>query len=148
MAEVERSRAVHAALDEVWALLADFGAIAQWVENVDHSCLLTEQTEGLGVVRRIQTGRTVVLERVTAWERESTLEYSIEGLPPVVQSLRNRWSLAADGATTRVAITSTVDVGPRPPQQVVARLIGRRFAGVSEQMLSGLAAHLAKGARA
>ena len=73
------------------------------------------------------------------------LGYRIEGLPPVLRTVRNDWSLTAAGAGTDVAVTTTVDAGPRPPQQLVARLVARRMARASDSMLAGLAAHLTTG---
>jgi hypothetical protein len=42
-----------------------------------------------------------------------------------------------------VTLATHVDCGPRPPQQLVARLVARRLAKASDAMLDGLAAHLA-----
>lgn len=127
---------------DIWAALADFGAISRWAPNVDHSCLTTVQAEGPGTVRRIQTGRNVLLERVTEWEPGRLLTYAIEGLPPVVGSVTNSWRLDGDGPFTTVSLTTTIDTGPRPPQKVVARVVGRMLAKASDQTLPGLDDHL------
>lgn len=140
MTEVERTRRVAASPDAVWTVLADFGGIARWATNVDHSCLLRADDPGPGLVRRVQTGRTTLLETVEAWDAGTRLAYRIEGLPPVVRSVRNEWRLdPSDGGTT-VTLRTTVDAGPRPPQQLIARLVARRLAKESESMLAGLAA--------
>jgi hypothetical protein len=108
----------------VWAVLADFDAISRWAPNVEHSCLTTSIAEGVVATRRIQTGRSTVLETVTAWEPERHLAYSITGLPPVIRSVTNTWRLAdldaTSGGASEVTLTSTIDAEPRPPQQVVA----------------------------
>jgi uncharacterized protein YndB with AHSA1/START domain len=135
-----RSRTIQASPQAVWDVLADFGWISRWAGNVDHSCLLTGGGPGVGMTRRIQTGRTTVVERIVTWLPPTTLAYELEGLPPVVRSARNRWDLTADGTATRVTLTSTVDAGPRPPQQLVARVVGRVLARQSDVMLTGLAA--------
>lgn len=142
MTEISRTRNLEAGVDEVWAALADFGAIARWAPNVDHSCLLSERVEGIGAVRRIQAGRSTLLERVTEWEQGAILAYTIEGLPPVVRSVVNRWAVEPDGGGTRVVLTSRVESGSRPPQRLVARAIGRRLGAASDQMLDGLERHL------
>ncbi len=142
MTEVVRSRRIEAGVDEVWAVLADFGAIARWAGSVDHSCLMSDLTEGTGAARRIQTGRTTLVERVVEWAAPSALAYEIEGLPPVVRSVVNRWTIEPDGSgrpATTVSLTSMIDTGPRPPQQVVARAIGRRLGSASDDLLAGLA---------
>ena len=140
MIEVVRSTDVAASPDDVWAVLSDFGAIGAWADNVDHSCLLSEQTGGVGTARRIQTGRTTLVERVVAWEPPSTLSYVLEGLPPVVQSAVNTWHVYGAEDGSRVSLTSRVDAGPRPPQKVVAKVVGRKLAQASDVMLAGLAA--------
>lgn len=138
MIEVIRSIDVDATPAEVWAALADFGGISAWADNVDHSCLMSDQTEGPGTVRRIQSGRTTLIERVTVWDPPSTLAYAFEGLPPVVQAATNTWHVYAVDSGARVSLTSRVDAGPRPPQQLVARAVGRKLAQASDQMFAGL----------
>jgi len=141
-AVVERSRPVPVGPDEVWAVLADLAGIVAWAPDVDHARLLTEQTEGVGAARRIQTGRLTLVETVTEWDPGAVLAYTIEGLPPVVGGAANRWTLAATGAGTHLTLTTTVDPGHKPPGRVVAPLLARRLAKASDGMLAGLAAHL------
>ncbi len=83
-----------------------------------------------------------MLETVTDWEPERRLAYSITGLPPVLRSMTNTWQLADHGASTELTLTSSIDTGPRPPQKVVARIIGRILAKASRQMLDGLDHHV------
>lgn len=138
MTTVERKGVIGAPPDRVWDVLAHFGAIASWAPNVDHSCLLTDRADGVGAVRRIQTGRLTVRETVEIWEPSVSLSYRIIGLPPVVRSVTNTWHLDGDGDTTTVTLTSDVDCGPRPQQQMIARVVGRRLAAASTQMIAGL----------
>jgi carbon monoxide dehydrogenase subunit G len=145
MTTVERTGLIAAPLDAVWEVLADFAAISSWAPNVDHSCLMSEQTEDVGTARRIQTGRTTLVETVTTWEPGATLAYSISGLPPVVRSVTNTWRIGASGNSTLVVLTTEIDTGPKPPQQVIAKLVGRRLAAASEQMIAGLTEHLERG---
>ncbi len=147
MSGITRHRIVEAPVDEVWAVLADFEAISDWADFVDHSSLMTEQTEGVGMRRRIQTDRTTVVETVTAWEPGVTFSYSITGLPPVIRSVTNTWRIGTSGGSTMVWITTEVDAGRRPPQLAIAKGVARRLAKASDAMLTGLAAHLtSKGA--
>ncbi len=144
---------VPASAAEVWAVLADFGEIVRWAPIVDHSCLLSAQREGAGTVRRIQSGRRTLVERVVEWVDGERLSYVVEGLPPPVRSLRNTWQLddrggsAGSGDSTQVTLTSSLDVGPRPPQKLAAKVLGRPLSKVSLQMLQGLDDHLRKAAR-
>jgi carbon monoxide dehydrogenase subunit G len=133
---------VDATPEEVWAVLADFGGIARWVPTIDHSCVISEISEGVGAVRRIQVGRTALLERVLEWEPGVALAYAIEGLPPVLRSVENRWTIVPVGDRTRVALDTRVTAGPRPPHRLAARVATRRFGAVADQLLEGLAAEV------
>lgn len=148
MTTVERTRTIDAPRDEVWATLADYNAISTWAPTVDHSCPLGDRTEGVGAVRRIQAGRVTLVETVERWQAPTLLAYRIDGLPPVVRSVVSTWTLEATGPTTQVTLTIDVDAGPRPPQKLVARFIGRRLASANEKLLEGLATHLHAGAAA
>lgn len=142
MTTITRTTLIDASPDEVWAVLTDFGAISGWADFVDHSSLMTEQTEGVGMQRRIQMDRTIVVETVTAWKPGVAFSYSITGLPPIIRSVANTWRIGASGGSTMVSITTEVDTGPRPPQRAIAKGVARRLAKSSDAMLAGLAAHL------
>ena len=118
MSETVVASGIACAPEAVWAVLADFGGISRWAPNVDHSCLTTEQPEGVGTVRRVQVGRNALLERVVEWEPGRRLAYEIEGLPAVVRSVTNTWELEGSGGATTVTLTSQIDTGPRPPHQL------------------------------
>lgn len=127
----------------VWAVLAGFDRIADWAPNVDHSCSLSSQSDGVGAIRRVQVGRMALVETVTAWEPGAQLAYRVDGLPARLGTISNAWHLAPSaGGGSTVIVTSTVDTGPRPPQQAIGRLIARKLASSSEVMLDGLADHL------
>ncbi len=142
MIDVPRTRVVSATPGEVWAVLADFAAISGWAPNVSHSSLTTEGEVGVGTTRRVQAGRTTLLETIAVWEPEQALAYDIAGLPKVIRSVRNRWDLTPRGDATEVTLTSSIDTGPRPPQRLVAKLVGKRLAKESDSMLGGIAARL------
>lgn len=149
MIAIDRSRTIQAHLTRVWDVLADFDDLARWAPNADHTCWLDEARadgEMVGRARRVQAGRVVLVERITVWEPPARLAYDLGGLPAVVREAVNEWRLRADPAdpdVTLVTLVTHVDCGSRPPQRVLARLIGRRLAGASDVMLDGLAAHLA-----
>jgi uncharacterized protein YndB with AHSA1/START domain len=145
---VERSRTISAHLTRVWDVLADFDRLATWAPNADHTCWLDEPRddgEMVGRARRVQAGRVVLVETITVWEPPARLAYDLGGLPAVVKSAVNEWRLRAepsDGDRTIVTLATHVDCGPRPPQQLVARVVAGRLAKASDAMLDGLAAHL------
>ncbi len=146
MTTVERTGLIAAPLDAVWEVLADFAAISSWAPNVDHSCLMSEQTEDVGTVRRIQTGRTTLVETVDhlgAGRRRSHTRSP--GCHRSIRSVTNTWRIGASATPRLVVLTTEIDAGPRPPQQVIAKLVGRRLAAASEQMLAGLTEHLERG---
>jgi carbon monoxide dehydrogenase subunit G len=147
MTTVERTGLIGAPIDAVWDVLSDFAAISAWAPNVDHSCLMTEQTDGIGTVRRIQTNRTTIVETTESWEPGVGMSYRITGLPPVIKSATNTWRLGASGDSTMVLLTTDIDTGPKPPQQVIAKAVGRRLAAASEQMIAGLTAFVETNAR-
>lgn len=148
MIVVERSRTIPAPIEQVWAVLADFDRLAVWAPNADHTCWMDEASaddEMVGRARRVQAGRVVLIETITAWEPPDRLAYDLGGLPRVVRNAVNEWRLRADpSGHTAVTLATHVDCGPRPPQQLVARLVARRLAKASDQMLDGLAAHIAE----
>ena len=142
MADVVESIEIARPRDDVWAVLADFGAISVWAPNVDHSCLTTGAGEGVDATRRVQVGRNALLERIVRWEPGEQLAYVLEGLPPVVRSATNTWTLTGSGDSTTATLASSIDTGPRPPQKAVGRVVGRTLGKASRQMLGGLKAHL------
>jgi carbon monoxide dehydrogenase subunit G len=136
---LRRSAVVAAPAEAAWRVLADFGALSAWVPLVQHSSLLTDQTDGIGAVRRVQIARQTLVERVTVWDEPTTLAYTIEGLPPIVGVATNRWSLRPAGEVTEVSVTTEVPTGRNPVKRAVAGKVFERMALVSDAMLAGLA---------
>jgi hypothetical protein len=145
---VERTRTIGSPAVAVWDVLADFDRLADWADNADHTAWLDDPAPDgrmVGRARRVQAGRVVLVETITAWEPMTRLAYDLGGLPPIVQSATNEWRLVADPSnadSTVVTLATHVDCGPRPPQQLIARLVGKRLAKASDVMLAGLAQRL------
>ncbi len=137
-----RSTTVAAPPTDVWAALAAFDRISTWAADVEHSSFLTVQTEGVGTARRVQVGRTVLVERVTEWDPPQAVAYDLEGLPPVVAGATNRWTLRPRGDGTIVTLTGTVEPGATPVGRLAARLIARRLGSAADGRLAGLRAHV------
>ncbi len=146
MADIRRTRTIAAASHQIWDILADFGSISSWADNVDHSCILTHgpDSEPVGTTRRIQAGRDTLVERITESDPPHALAYDVDGLPKRLRRVANRWTLrpAADG--TVVTLTSTVEIGPRAIHKLAERLLCRVLARQSAVMLAGLANRLEK----
>ncbi|MFZ3307381.1 MAG: SRPBCC family protein [Mycobacterium sp.] len=145
MADIDRSRSIAADPNAVWDVLADFGSISSWADNIDHSCILNHGGEPIGTTRRVQIGRNALVEQITEFEPTRALGYDVEGLPKRLRRFNNRWSLRpTDNGTTIVTITSTVEIGSGPLQKLAERAACRVQARQSDLMLAGLANRLEK----
>jgi hypothetical protein len=130
---------VTAPVEVVWELLADFAGISGWASNVSQSSLLTPTPPGLDAVRRVQVGRAALRETVVRWEPGRVLAYDIAGLPAVVTSARNTWTLGHGGSGTAVTLTGDVETRGGP---LVARLVARQVGKAGDELVRSLAAHL------
>jgi uncharacterized protein YndB with AHSA1/START domain len=145
VADIERSRIIAARVQEVWDVLADFGAISAWADNVDHSCILTSGADGapIGTTRRVQVKRDTLVERIIEFDPPHALAYEIEGLPRLLRRTINRWTLAASsGDSAVVSLTTTIEIGRRAPQRLAERVACQVVARQSDSMLAGLANRL------
>ena len=147
VADISRSRTLAAPAQAIWDVLADFGSLSSWADNVDHSCISNNGPDGgpLGTTRRVQVGRNALLERITEFDPPSTLAYDISGLPPRLRKVTNRWTLrpVPDGHdATVVTLTSTVKIGAGPLARLAEQVVGRAMAKQSDAMLAGLAHRL------
>jgi hypothetical protein len=140
VADIARSRTVAAAPQEVWAVLADFGSISSWADNIDHSCILNHTSDPVGTTRRVQIGRNTLVERITEFDPTWALAYEVKGLPKRLRRFTNRWTLrAAQGGTTLITLTSTVEIGSGPMHRLAERAVCRVQARQSDAILTGLA---------
>jgi len=140
VAEIARSRTVAAEPKEVWDVLADFGSISSWADNVDHSCILNHGSEPVGTTRRVQIGRNTLVERITEFDPTWALAYDVEGLPKRLHRFHNRWTLRrVQNGNTVVTLTSTVEIGSGPMQKLAERAICRVLVRQSGVLLTGLA---------
>lgn len=140
MAEIARSRTVAAEPKDVWDVLADFGSISTWADNVDHSCILNHRIKHVGTTRRVQIGRNTLVERITEFDPTWTLAYDVKGLPKRLHRFYNRWTLRRiQSGHTVVTLTSTVEIGSGPLQQLIERAVCRALVRQSDVMLDGLA---------
>lgn len=146
VAQISRSRTIAASAQQVWDVLADFGAISSWAGNIDHSCLLEHGRDGVavGTSRRVQVGRDALVERITEFDGPVALAYTIEGLPRPLDRVANRWTLTPDSpaASTTVSLTTTVQIGANPLASLAQRALCRFISKQSDAMLAGLAARV------
>ena len=143
VADIDRNRRIAADPQAVWDVLADFGSISSWADNVDHSCILTQGSEPIGTTRRVQIGRNALVETITEFDTTRTLAYDVDGLPKRVHRFNNRWSLRPVGyGRTVVTLTSTVEIGSGPMHKLAERAVCRVQVRQSDIMLAGLADRL------
>jgi Polyketide cyclase / dehydrase and lipid transport len=145
VADIHRARTIAARAQEVWDVLADFGSLSSWADNADHSCILFSGPGGgaVGTARRVQIKRDTLVERIIEFDPPHALAYDIEGLPGWVRKVTNRWTVAARaGDSAAVTLTSTVEIGPHPPQRLAEHVLCRFLARQSDSMLAGLANRL------
>jgi hypothetical protein len=145
VADIDRSRRIAADSQFVWDVLADFGSISSWADNIDHSCILNQGSEPVGTTRRVQIGRNALVETITEFDTTRALASDVEGLPKHVRRFNNRWSLrpVANGGTI-VTLTSTVEIGSGPMRKLAERAVCRVQVRQSDIMLAGLANRLEK----
>ena len=143
VADIDRNRRITADPQAVWDVLADFGSISSWADNIDHSCILNQGREPIGTTRRVQIGRNALVETITEFDTTRALAYDVEGLPKHVRRFNNRWSLrpVAYGGTL-VTLTSTVEIGSGPIRKLAERAVCRVQVRQSDIMLAGLANRL------
>jgi Polyketide cyclase / dehydrase and lipid transport len=142
VAEIDRRLAIAADPKAVWAVLADFGAISSWADNIDHSCVLIQGSEPVGTTRRVQIGRNALVEQITEYDELRALAYDVEGLPKRLRRFNNRWSLRPVDDGTVVTLTSTAEIGSGPIHTLAERAVCRVQARQSDLMLAGLAHRL------
>jgi len=144
VADISRNRPIAAQPQAIWDVLADFGSLSTWADNVDHSCVTNHGPEGrpLGTTRRVQIGRNALLERITRFDPPATLAYDITGLPKRMRKVSNHWTLRPSGNSTVVTLTSTVEIGGGPLARLAERLVVRAMAKKSDALLAGLAQRL------
>ncbi len=142
VAAIDRSRTIAAAPQAVWDVLADFGSISSWADNIDHSCVLVQADQPLGTTRRVQIGRNALVETITEFDAPQAIAYDVDGLPKQVRRFTNRWSLRPTDQGTVVTLTSTVEIGSGALRKLAERALCRVQVRQSDIMLAGLARRL------
>ncbi|WP_170219988.1 SRPBCC family protein [Mycolicibacterium hodleri] len=140
VADISRSRSITAPPQAIWDVLADFGSLSSWADNVDHSCILNHGPGGAaaGTTRRVQVGGNTLVERITEFDPRTALAYDIEGLPTRLRTVINRWTLRPTGDATDVTLTSRVEIGAGPIARAAEWVVCRGMARESDSMLTGL----------
>ena len=140
MPRITKELRITASKEQVWDILADFGAVSNWAPNVSESHTTTEAIRGVGAVRVCDHEKMGHLEeRIVAWDEGSSLSYDVtKGLPFPMKSLNNVWSVsdAGDGAVVTLTMDFRMGLGPLGAlPALIARPLMRKEMGVN---LAGL----------
>jgi len=140
MFELQHSVDVNASPARVWELLSDYGALASWFADADHSRLITAAPVGVGSERRVSLDGFTLIERIVTWEPRQRLTYDVQGLPPVIKGARSDWQLEDRGdGTTRVSLTMQTVPAAGPVGALLYRVAIRKImSGRAEALVDGL----------
>jgi len=138
MASVEEHVRIPAPADEVWAIVRDFGSIADWTPPITDATL---DGEGVGAERTLTLADGgQVVERLEALdENDRTLRYTIVDGPLPVTGYEGTFSVTAvDDSTCEVTWGSTFTIEDAPEDEITGTFSELYAAG-----LSGLREHVA-----
>jgi hypothetical protein len=128
----------------VWATLARLDALHEYDPGICKSEIGSERPSGLGADRRCDiAGGGWFRERVTLWEPERELEFTLYDCTLPVRSLRHRYTLTPERGGTRVDQTQEYALKYGPIGVVLDALVVRRKwdAGV-RSFFAGLKRHV------
>jgi arylsulfatase A-like enzyme len=112
VADIDRSRRIAADTQSVWEVLADFGSISPWADNIDHSCIINQGSEPIGTTRRVQIGRNALVETIT--ESDTTRALGAHG------GLHQKWFNLYDEATRVPFVIARTGGGATASREVTA----------------------------
>ncbi len=151
MTRISHEIQIDAAKDDVWAAIADLGAIQDFHPGVKKSYYTTEQESGVGASRHCDLKPFgSVEERATEWKEGESLALEIydgEKTPPFKSAIAHiSVEENADGTIARFALEYELKFG------LLGRLmdrfmVKRQFDKVVPAILSGLKRHMERGAR-
>ena len=146
MAESERTRVIAAAPADVWAVLADFGAVSSWIESADHSCILVQQAQPVDTSRRVQMGRNTLVETITEFDPPRHIAYDVTGLPALVRRMNTAWTLRGlNDGRTHVTLVATIEIGSDPvrrlAERVMCRGVARQYAAILDDLAHRMENH-------
>lgn len=143
MPTVSRSVRIEAPRSQVWSVLADIGAIAEWSPAVSHSVTTSGAPGGVGASRHCDLpgplGATD--ETVTEWVEGERLRLDVAGAR-MLRSSNATFVLAEVGRATVVTMTVDYEMGGGPLGRLMAAMAGSRMLGrTMGQTLEGLRVH-------
>lgn len=138
MASVDEHIEIPAPADEVWRVVRDFGAIAEWTPPIADADVSGKGLDAKRTLTLADGGQ--VVEQLEALDEEArTLRYSIVESPLPIEHYEGFLSVrAVDASTCEVTWASTFDVDGAPVEEMTTT-----FAELYTAGLSGLRSHVA-----
>lgn len=148
MSTLEMQVRIAAPVEEVWAVLADFGGVAQWAPTITDSAIVGGANGGVGAVRICTHVKMGTLEEtIVSWTDGETYSYDVTaGLPFPMKALRNDWSVVEREASTTVILhqefsTKLGPLGSLMELMIMKRMmrkeIGLALAGLKQYVETG-----------
>ena len=152
MSRVTGQVQIEAPAERVWAVLADFGAIAQWSPTVERSYLTTEAGQEVGTGRHLDLAGgwhvdRAIEDRVLEWDEGRRYLVESSGMR-VMKYVRNEWAIEA--ASVGAVVTLTFDFAAKLGLlgTLAERLLMRRQVRKAVVLiLAGLKRHVETGER-
>ena len=139
---------IDSAKENVWQVLADFGAVQNFAAGVSRSYYTSDKKEGVGVSRHcdLVNPSGYVEERVTDWREGDGYTFEIYESNAPLKTASADMSLKRDGAATIVAITLNYELKFGLIGSLLSLLIVRRkFRKSIDSLLAGLKHHVETG---
>ncbi len=125
MSEVSLSTHLNVKPEQVWDLIGQFNALADWHPAVEKSTL----EEG-GTVRKLAlVGGGEIVEKLIPTEEDHTYEYSILSGPLPVMNYKSKIRVVEDGDGAKVEWSSQFEPAGAPESEAVAAIQGIYQAG-------------------
>lgn len=94
---------INAPADLVWAILADFGNVADWAPYMRRSNLIGEQQSGIGMRRGMRHAWGFRLEEVvTQWHKGKGFAFDVLKAPYPMRDVKEVWVMGAENGSTVV----------------------------------------------
>ncbi len=146
MVKVEAQIVIDAPVQQVWEVLADFGAVYRWAPSVSNSYSTSESSSGPEASRHCDVvGFGGIEETITEWNEGRGFAYSVTGAGPISEGY-STWSIKPQGDKTLVYTDFRYGLRFGPIGSLMNALIIRRKAEQSlKKTLEGLKHHVNTG---
>lgn len=117
---VNTSRETTASVTAIWGVLSQLNHLAAWAPGIESSSIVTEATEGVGVVRRVQNTQFGEIDQeMKTWEPDQSLSYVTKGSGPFAATYTSYDIEASEGEHTKVTAELSFDLHPgtMPPDK-------------------------------